>query len=108
MGPLSGFRLHTGSRRARSLGSYAVARATCGSTAWRCRFKGVCSVEAHAEKLPEERLKGKAFSGVSVLARMAFAVRLAQVGNGEFGVVLEGVEGLVSEQFLDVVGPAQK
>ena len=34
---------------------------------------------------------------------MAFAVRLAQVGNGEFGVVLEGVEGLVSEQFLDVV-----
>jgi len=39
-----------------------------------------------------------------VLARMAFAVRLAQVGNGEFGVVLEGVEGFVSEQFLDVVG----
>lgn len=57
--------------RASSLGSYAVARATFGSTARRCRFKGVCSVEAHAEKLPEERLKGKAFSGVSVLARMA-------------------------------------
>ena len=32
---------------------------------------------------------------------------VAQVGDGEFGVVLEGVEGLVADQYLDVihVGP---
>ena len=33
---------------------------------------------------------------------MASAVGVAQVADGEFGVVLEGVEGLVSEEFFDV------
>ena len=34
---------------------------------------------------------------------MALAVGGAQVGDGEFGVVLEGVEGFVAEEVLDVV-----
>lgn len=42
---------------------------------------------------------------------MALGVRLFQVGDGEFRVVADGVEGLVAEQFLDVVevgpGPDQ-
>ena len=34
---------------------------------------------------------------------MTLPVRVAQVGDGQLGVVLEGVEGLVTEQLLDVV-----
>ena len=37
------------------------------------------------------------------LPRMTLPVRVAQVGDGQLGVVLEGVEGLVTEQLLDVV-----
>jgi len=34
---------------------------------------------------------------------VALAVGGAQVGDGEFGVVLEDVEGFVAEEVLDVV-----
>jgi len=34
---------------------------------------------------------------------VALAVGGAQVGDGEFGVVFEGVEGFVAEEILDMV-----
>ena len=55
------------------------------------------------EKIAEKRLKEKTFLGLSTFPGMTPAVGFPQVGNGQLGVVLEGVEGLVSEQFLDVV-----
>ena len=37
------------------------------------------------------------------LPRMTLPVSLFEVGDGELCVVLDGVEGLVAEEFLDVV-----
>ena len=43
------------------------------------------------------------FSLNILIPRMAAFVRSLKIGDSKAGIVLEGVEGLMAEQFLDVV-----
>jgi hypothetical protein len=49
------------------------------------------------------RLKGKMRSALAFLPGMTLLVRGLEVVDGQLGVVSERVQGLVAEQFLDVV-----
>ena len=80
---------------AQRIQEYLPACHHCKAVGWWC--KSPCGKDTG---LAAER---KGFSAVSLLPGMVLFVRGTQVGDGESGVVLEGVQGLVAKQILDVV-----